>query len=98
MLYNVILVSAVQQCESAMSMKVKVLVVQSCLTLCDPVDCSLPGSSIHGISRRGYWNGLPFPSLGDVPLPGIELAFPVSPALQVDSLLPEPSGKPLTYL
>ena len=29
--------------------KVKVLVTQSCLTLCDPMDCSSPGSSIHGI-------------------------------------------------
>ena len=29
--------------------KVKVLVAQSCLTLCDPTDCSLPGSSVHGI-------------------------------------------------
>ena len=31
------------------SVKVKVLVTQSCLTLCDPTDCSLPGSSVHGI-------------------------------------------------
>ena len=29
--------------------KVKVLVCQLCLTLCDPMDCSLPGSSVHGI-------------------------------------------------
>ena len=29
--------------------KVKVLVAQSCLILCDPMDCSLPGSSVHGI-------------------------------------------------
>ena len=35
---------------------------QSCLTLCNPVDCSLPGSSIHGISRQEYWGGLPFSS------------------------------------
>ena len=31
-------------------MKVKVLITQSCLTLCNPMDCSLPGSSVHGIS------------------------------------------------
>ena len=31
--------------------KVKVLVAQSCLILCDPMDCSLPGSSVHGISQ-----------------------------------------------
>ena len=30
-------------------MKLKMLVAQSCPTLCDPVDCSLPGSSVHGI-------------------------------------------------
>ena len=42
-------------------------------------------------SRQQYWNGLPFPSPGDLPNPGIE---PGSPALQGNSLLPEPSGKP----
>ena len=42
-----------------------------------------------GFSRQEYWSGLPFPSPGD--LPWIE---PVSPALQVDSLPTEPSGKP----
>ena len=41
-------------------------------------------------SRQEYWSGLPFSSLGDLPNPGIE---PQSPALQVDSLLSEPSGK-----
>jgi len=54
------------------------------------VNCSLPGSSAHGFSRQGYWSGLPFPSPGDLPEPGIELA---SPALQADSLLTElPDG------
>ena len=38
-------------------------VAQSCPTLRDPVDCSLPGSSIHGISRQEYWSGVPLPSL-----------------------------------
>ena len=32
-------------------MKVKMIVAQSCLTLCDPMDCSPPGSSVHGISQ-----------------------------------------------
>ena len=36
---------------SVASWKVKVLVNQSCLTLCDPMDCSLPGSSVHGTSK-----------------------------------------------
>ena len=40
-----------------------VLVAQSCLTLCNPMDCSPPGSLVHGIPRQEYWSGLPFPSL-----------------------------------
>ena len=40
-----------------------VLVTQSCLTLCDSIDCSLPDSSVHEILQDGeYWSGLPFPS------------------------------------
>ena len=42
------------------------------MILCDPMDCSLPGSSVHGILHQGYWRGLPFPSPGDVPDPGIK--------------------------
>ena len=34
-----------------------VLVAQSCPAFCDPMDCSLPGSSAHGISRQEYWTG-----------------------------------------
>ena len=37
-------------------------VAQSCPTLSDPMDCSLPGSSVHGFSRQEYWNGVPLPS------------------------------------
>ena len=47
-------------------------VAQSCLTLCHSMDCSLPGSSVHGISRQEYWSGLPLPSPGDLPNLGIE--------------------------
>ena len=39
-----------------------VLVAQSCLTLCDLMDCSPSGSSVHEFSRQEYWSGLPFPS------------------------------------
>ena len=46
-----------------------------------------------GFSRREYWSGLPFPSPGDLPDPGIK---PGSPALQADSLLTELQGKPVT--
>ena len=44
-----------------------------------------------GFSRQEYWNGLPFPSPGDLPDPGIE---PRSPALQAAALPFEPPGKP----
>ena len=48
-----------------------------------------------GFSRQEYWSGLPFPSPGDLPNPGIK---PRSPTLQVDSWLAEPRGKPpFTY-
>ena len=106
-----------------MCMCVQRWVAQSCLTLCDPVDCSLPGSSVRGDSpgkntgagchaplqgifptqrsnpglriaggfftvwttreAQESWSGLPIPSPGDLPDPGIE---PGSPALQVDAL------------
>ena len=109
-------------------------VAQLCPTLHDPMDCSLPGTSVHGIfqarvlewvaiafslqplkvkvkslscvrlfaipwtvayqappsmgfSRQECWSGLPFPSPGDLPNPGIE---PGSPALQADALPSEP--------
>ena len=44
-----------------------------------------------GFSRQEYWSGLPFPSPGDLPDPGIE---PGTTALETDALLSEPSGKP----
>ena len=69
----------------------KVLVGQSCLTSHDPMDCSLPGSSVMGFPQHEYWNELPFPSPGDLPDPVIELG---SPTLREDSLLSEPPRKP----
>ena len=47
-----------------------------------------------GFSRQEYWSGLPFPSPGDLPNPGIK---PRSPALQVDALPSEPPGKPFNF-
>ena len=44
-----------------------------------------------GFSRQEYWSGLPFPSPGDLPDPGIK---PRSPTLQADALISEPPGKP----
>ena len=55
--------------------------VQLCLTLCDLLDCSPPGSAVHGFSRQEYWSGLPCPSPGDLSDPGIEPASFMSPAL-----------------
>ena len=57
---------------------------------CDPMDCSLPGSSVHGIFQEEYWSGLPFPSLGDLLDPGIKPGYP---ALQADALPSEPPGE-----
>ena len=37
-----------------------------------PVNCSLPDSSVHGFLRQAHWSGLPFPSPGDLPNPGIK--------------------------
>ena len=50
------------------------------------MDCSLPGSSVHGILRQEYWSGLPRPSPAGLPDLRIE---PWSPALQADSVLSE---------
>ena len=69
----------------------KVLVAQSCLTPCDPMDCTHQAPLSMEFFRQEYCSGLPFPSPGDLPDPGIE---PVSPALQADSLPSEPLGKP----
>ena len=51
---------------------------QSCPTVCDPMDYSPPGSSVHGIFQARILKGLPFPTLGDLPYTGIK---PASPAL-----------------
>ena len=79
----------VQNSHHRILFKVRVLclVTQLCSTLCDPMDCSPPGSSVHGDSL-GKNTGVSWHAL----LQGI---FPTrSPALQADSLLSEPPGKP----
>ena len=47
------------------------------LTLCDPMDCSPPASSVHGILQQKYWSGLSFLTPGDLPNPRVK---PTSPA------------------
>ena len=55
--------------------------LESCLTLCDPMDYSPPGSSLHGILQARILEWLPFSSPGDLPDPGIEPVSLMSPAL-----------------
>ena len=78
-----ILSITLQACESE--------VTQSCPTLCDPMDYSLPAPLSMGFSRQEFWKRLPFPSPGYLPSPGIK---PGSPALRADALPSEPPGKP----
>ena len=58
--------------------------LQFCQTLCNPMDCSWPGSSVRGILQ----------ARGDLPHPGIKPGSPVSPASQVDSLPLSHQGSP----
>ena len=55
------------------------------------MNCNPPDSSVHGISRQEHWRGLPFPSPGDLPDPGIKLE---SPALAGRFFTTLPPGKP----
>ena len=79
-----------------MQIVVVVLVAQSCSTLCSPMDCSPPDSSVHGIlqARILEWvcHAL---TPGDLPDLGIK---PGSPALQADSLPSELQGSPSSYI
>ena len=67
------------------------LVAQSCLTLCDPMDCSPPGSSVHGILQARTLGWVAIPSSRGFRNPGIK---PRYPPLQADSSPSEPPGKP----
>ena len=68
-------------------------VAQLCLTLCNPMDYSPPGSSVLGFSRQEYWSGLAFPSPEDLPNPEIEPASLASPALAGRFFTTESPGK-----
>ena len=59
----------------------------SCLTLCDPMNCNIPGSSVYRVFLEEYWSVLLFPPSGDLLDPGIKAMSRVSPALQADALL-----------
>ena len=66
---------------------------QACLTLCDPIDCSLPGSSTHGIFQARNWSGLPFSTPGIFPTQGSKPCHLHLLDWQVDSLPLAPPGK-----
>ena len=72
---------------------VRAKLLQSCSTLCDPMDCSPQGSFVHGIFQAGMlkWIATPSSRGSSWPDPGIE---PRSPALQVISLPAEPQERP----
>ena len=57
--------------------------LQLCPALCDLMDCSPPGSSVHGILQARTLEWVPCPLPGDLPDPGVK---PASPALQMNSL------------
>ena len=59
------------------------------------MDCSLPDSSVNGISQEEYWSGLPFPPPGDLPNPGVEPISLASPALAGRFFTTVPPGKPV---
>ena len=68
--------------------------LQSCLTLCEPIDCSPKAPLSMGFSRQEYWSRLPCPSPGDLLVPGIGPTSLMSLALAVGSLPLVPPGKP----
>ena len=65
------------------------LVIQSCPTLCDPTDCSPPGSPVHWVFQARILELVAVSYSGDLPDPGAGY-----PALQADSLPSEPPGNP----
>ena len=67
------------------------LVTQLCLTLCNPMDCSPSGSSVHGFLQARILERVAMPSSRNLPNPGFK---PRSPTSQADFLLSEPPGKP----
>ena len=75
--------------------KVVVKVTQSCLTLVTPWTVARKVPLSMGFSRQEFWSGLPFPSPGDLPDPGIK---PMSSAWQADSLPTELGGKSIEKL
>ena len=94
MIYSVVLISVVKLSDLVMCDKS----LQLCLTIFDPMDCSLPDYlRSWGFSRQEYRRGFPFPSPGDLPDPGIKPASLMSPALAGGSLPLGPPAKSSSY-
>ena len=74
-----------------MLIKVKVKSLSRVRLFATPWTVAYQAPPSMGFSRQEYWSGLPFPSPGDLPDPGIE---PRSPTFQADALTSEPPGKP----
>ena len=89
MIYNVVVLYAIQQSESVVGGGG--LVTKLCLTLVTQRTVAHQAPMSMGFPRQECFSGLPFPSPGTLPDPGIE---PWSPAMQVDSLPTELPGKP----
>ena len=75
------------------------IILAQCSTVCDPMNCGPPGSSVYGIFQARileweYWSGLPFPPPGDLPNLGIKPESLTSSALVGGFFTIEPPGKP----
>ena len=70
--------------------------LQSCLTLCNPIDCSPPGSSVHRILQGRILEWVAMPSSGDLPNSGIRPASLCIVHLQTVSFPLAPLGKPIS--
>ena len=77
---------------AVIQMKVKVKLLSHVRLSATPWTVAHQAPPSMGFSRQEYWSGLPFPSPGDHPGPGIK---PRSPVLQADALTSEPPGKPI---
>ena len=74
------------------------LVTQLCLILCNPMDCSQSGFSIHGVLQARVLKWLALPPPGDLPDPGVEPASLMSSALAGGFFATKPLGKPFGVL
>ena len=84
--------SVVQSCPALCSSQAPL--AQLCAPLCNPTDCILPGSSVHGIFQVRVSDGLPFPTPGDLPIQGLNLSLLHLLHWQADSLPLHQLGNP----